>query len=134
MVEVGLDLKHETGAGERIDRGNEQDILDLATYLSAEVELMEGFIARPGVRIAYNSLFDSPITPALNIRWKLNDRLTGRMSYAQGFRAPALKEFYLYFVDINHNIVDEKPKTEQHAFAMEGKEMKDKQEEWNKNN
>lgn len=103
--ELGLDLKHETGSGERIDRGNEQDIMDLAMYFSAEIALAEGLIARPGVRVAYNSLFDSPVTPAVNFRWKLNDRLTARMSYAQGFRAPALKELYLYFVDINHNIV-----------------------------
>jgi outer membrane receptor for ferrienterochelin and colicins len=36
------------------------------------------------------------VDPAAN--WAL------RTTYARGFKAPALKELYLYFVDINHNV------------------------------
>jgi outer membrane receptor for ferrienterochelin and colicins len=45
------------------------------------------------------------VVPSLNLRYEIgpgNHIL--RASYARGFRAPSLKELYLYFVDINHNL------------------------------
>ena len=59
---------------------------------------------QPGVRLAYNTQFDVPPVPSLNIKWNVINRLTLRASYARGYRAPSLKELYIYFVDINHNI------------------------------
>jgi outer membrane receptor for ferrienterochelin and colicins len=103
--EIGTDLKYETGGGQRINEGEEQDQADLALFMSAEMELCSGVIVRPGLRVAYNSLYKAPMTPALNVRWRTSDGYTFRFSYAQGFRAPSLKELYLYFVDVNHNII-----------------------------
>jgi outer membrane receptor for ferrienterochelin and colicins len=44
--------------------------------------------------------------PSLNIRVDpgADGRHIVRASYARGFRAPSLKELYLFFVDINHNL------------------------------
>lgn len=103
--EVGADLNHETVSGQRIEDGTEKSITDVAIYASAQIEAVSGLLLRPGLRIAYNSEFDAPVTPALNTRWRLNDDYTFRASYARGFRAPSLKELYMYFVDVNHNII-----------------------------
>ncbi|MCB0771453.1 MAG: TonB-dependent receptor [Flavobacteriales bacterium] len=101
--ETGLDLNHETGSGERIGEV-EQSIGDLAAYGSLEWTPVAPFTIRPGVRYAYNTRFDAPLIPSLNVRWKMNKGFILRASYAQGFRAPSLKELYLYFVDVNHDI------------------------------
>lgn len=102
--EVGLDLNANLGSGQRIEDGNVQRIDDLAAYASGEFELSDGLKLRPGLRYAYNSVYDVPLTPSVNLRWRPSDRLTYRLSYAKGFRSPALKELYLTFVDVNHNL------------------------------
>ncbi len=102
--ELGLDLNLETGTGERIGDG-QQDIGDYAAFASAEYKPVERLTLRPGVRYAYNTRYGAPVIPSLNLRWQFSDGFTLRASYAQGFRAPSLKELYLYFVDVNHDIV-----------------------------
>ncbi|MEO8589735.1 MAG: TonB-dependent receptor [Flavobacteriales bacterium] len=102
--ELGMDLNLETGAGERIGDGA-QDIGDYAAFASLEYRPLEHITLRPGLRYAYNTRYGAPVIPSLNIRWQLSNDLTVRASYAQGFRAPSLKELYFYFVDVNHDIV-----------------------------
>ncbi len=102
--EIGTDLNLETGTGERIGDG-EQSIGDYAIFGSLEYAVTRELTLRPGVRAAYNTRYGAPIIPSLNIRWRLNDSFTWRASYAQGFRAPSLKELYFFFVDVNHDIV-----------------------------
>jgi hypothetical protein len=38
------------------------------------------------------------------LKWSPINDLDLRLSYVRGFRAPSLKELYLYFVDINHDV------------------------------
>lgn len=102
--EVGVDINLETGAGERMEQGT-QDIGDLAAFASMEYRPSERITLRPGVRYAYNTRYGAPLIPSLNLRWQVADRLTMRGSYAQGFRAPGLKELFFFFVDVNHDIV-----------------------------
>ncbi|MCK4747900.1 MAG: TonB-dependent receptor, partial [Bacteroidales bacterium] len=59
---------------------------------------------QPGLRYGYNTKYRSPLVPSLNLRWSPSGKHVFRASYARGFRAPSLKELYLYFVDINHNL------------------------------
>ena len=101
---AGVDLVYETGSGDRIGDA-QRDIGDNALFASAEVDPVRDLTVRPGVRFAYNTRYGAPITPSLNVRWRFTDRFTLRGSYARGFRAPALKELYLHFVDVNHDIV-----------------------------
>lgn len=100
--EVGIDFNLETGSGDRIDGA--QQIGDYAAFASAEWRPVEAFTIRPGARLAYNTLYRAPLIPSLNARWRISDRITARASYAEGFRAPSLKELHLYFVDVNHDI------------------------------
>ncbi|MBK8499244.1 MAG: TonB-dependent receptor [Flavobacteriales bacterium] len=102
--EIGTDINHETGRGERIG-GGWQEIGDYAFFGSAEYKPIAALTIRPGVRYAYNTRYGAPLIPSLNMRWGLCEGFTMRASYAQGFRAPSLKELYFYFVDVNHDIV-----------------------------
>lgn len=101
--QVGYDVSYETGTGRRIETGG-QTMGNYAVFTTAEISPWEDFTIRPGLRYAYNTVFESPITPSLNLRYNLNNWIF-RGSYARGFRAPSLKELHFHFVDINHNIV-----------------------------
>jgi outer membrane receptor for ferrienterochelin and colicins len=101
--EGGVDLVQETGSGERIVSGR-REIGDYAGFVSMEYRLTERVILRPGVRYGYNTRFAAPAIPSINLRWQLGSTFTLRASYAEGFRAPSLKELYFLFVDVNHDI------------------------------
>lgn len=100
--ELGLDVNRETGSGDRMDGARE--IADYAVFASAEWRPWESLTLRPGARYAYNTRYAAPLIPSLNARWRISERFTLRASYAEGFRAPSLKEMHLYFVDVNHDI------------------------------
>lgn len=128
--EVGYDINIENGFGIRI-KDNHQMIGDYALFSTAEYAMFnsKSLIIRPGIRFAYNTSYNSPVIPSLNLKYGVNN-LTFRASYARGFRAPSLKELYYYFVDINHNILgNEDLKAEySHNFNVSGMYMKGKDE------
>ena len=103
--QVGTDINLEEGEGKRI-QDDHQAIGDYAAFASIQYEPSDKISFQPGLRASYNTRYRSPLVPSLNIRWdpRGNSRQIVRVSYARGFRAPSLKELYLYFVDINHNL------------------------------
>ncbi len=101
--QFGWDINHEIGTGERVGTGKE-DITDYAAFISVQWQILENLSLQPGLRFIYNTVFDAPIIPSINVQWKPIKSLNFRMSYAKGFRAPTLKELYLNFQDVNHNI------------------------------
>jgi len=54
--------------------------------------------------IENGKLKTGPIIPGFQTKIAINQKLSIRASFAQGFRAPTLKELYFLFVDINHNV------------------------------
>lgn len=100
--EFGYDLNYETTVGRRID-GQTKSIGDYAGYATSQIQLSKKINLKPAVRWGYNSAYDMPVIPSLNIMWQ-KDNVSWRASYARGFRAPSLKELYFFFVDVNHNI------------------------------
>jgi outer membrane receptor for ferrienterochelin and colicins len=54
--------------------------------------------------MAYNTKYKAPIVPSINFKYSWGDNHNLRFSYARGFRAPSLKELYLFFIDSNHEI------------------------------
>ena len=104
--QVGYDFNNETANGDKFDKA--ETITDAAVFSSFEYEAMPRLILRPGVRLAYNSKYNSPITPSFNIKYHMRTYLAIRASYARGFRTPSLKELNLEFVDINHQIFGNK--------------------------
>lgn len=102
--EGGMDLNMETAAGDRVADGATQTIGDYAGFLSLQWEATPRITIRPGARYAYNTDYNAPLIPSIDTRFQLDTALTLRASFAQGFRAPSLKELYIYFVDVNHDI------------------------------
>ncbi len=118
--QLGFDMTHERGAGKRVENEH-QEIGDYAAFLSVAYTPIPQLDIQPGVRYIYNTKYKAPLVYSLNVKWNIREELAIRASVAKGFRAPSLKELYLYFVDINHNIIgnpDLKAETSQN-FSMD---------------
>lgn len=100
---TGIDFNYDIVSGDKIS-GDKKDIGDYALFTSLLYNLNNKVSIQPGLRYAYNSKFDVPLVPSLNVKWSALSDLVLRASYARGYRAPTIKELYIYFVDINHNI------------------------------
>jgi outer membrane receptor for ferrienterochelin and colicins len=77
---------------------------DYALFLSADATLLQHLMLQPALRYDYNTLYNAPLSPSLSLLYKPMEQLQLRASYSKGFRAPTLKELYLNFHDVNHNI------------------------------
>ncbi len=100
--QLGYDAGTEWGSGLRIE-GGEKSITDLALFGSAEFKATTKLTVKPGFRAAWNSSYKAPIVPMVAAKYKMG-KYTIRGSWSQGFRAPDLKELYIFFVDVNHNL------------------------------
>ncbi len=101
--QVGIDLNRESAYGKRIEN-NTQQIGDYAAFLNLIIAPLPQLSFQPGLRVIYNTNYKAPLVYSLNAKWNITELLALRASMAKGFRAPSLKELYLDFVDINHNI------------------------------
>jgi outer membrane receptor for ferrienterochelin and colicins len=101
--QVGYDVIVEDASGTRFKNEIKRSG-DYAVFLSAEYMITSKLEIKPALRIAYNTTFKAPAIPSLSLKYDFTKKLQARLSYGKGFRAPGLKERYLYFVDINHNI------------------------------
>lgn len=100
----GIDFNNESGQGKKIDNATHQ-MTDVAAYASIDYKPIDKITIRPAVRAIYNSQFDAPFVPSLNMLVKITSAWNARASYSRGYRAPSLKEQYLYFVDNGiHNV------------------------------
>lgn len=102
-LQTGFDLNYENGEGKRI-LNESQSMGDYAVFLTTQVNPVNSLSLQPGVRLAYNTRYRAPIVPSMNLKFSPQKNLNLRFSYVRGFRAPSLKELYLYFVDINHDV------------------------------
>ncbi len=94
--QIGYELSVESGEGARIDDGKQQ-IEDYAGFVSARYTPFPNLIIQPALRYAYNSAYDAPVTPALNLKFTGASFGDFRASYARGFRSPSLKQLFLDF-------------------------------------
>lgn len=101
-VQFGYDFNTEWAQGQRI-LGENQSIGDYAAFGSVMYKSTR-IQANAGARAAYNTRYNAPIVANLNIRYNISSLWSVKAAYAQGFRAPSLKELNLFFVDQNHNI------------------------------
>jgi outer membrane receptor for ferrienterochelin and colicins len=104
-VQPGFDINLDRGNGDRLKSGSNA-INDYAFFITSEITPTDKINIRPGVRVISNSVYDAPpLVPALNLKFALSKLLDIRLSYANGFRAPSLRELYFDFFDANHQIV-----------------------------
>ncbi|MEZ5083048.1 MAG: TonB-dependent receptor [Bacteroidales bacterium] len=101
--QLGIDFHYEHGSGVKIEDGS-QSIGDYAAFLSIKYEPLKILQFQPGIRYIYNTRYEAPLVYSLNIKWLPHELMNVRASYSRGFRAPSLKELYLDFEDINHNV------------------------------
>ncbi|MDR7129923.1 outer membrane receptor for ferrienterochelin and colicins [Algoriphagus sp. 4150] len=102
-LQPGIDLNTETGSGERIEEN--EGIQDYAVFLSGEWTPFNAIKIKPGIRKNWNSAYDAPaLIPSLNTKFVLNENLDLRLAYANGFRAPSIRELYFNFFDASHSI------------------------------
>ncbi|MCX7605948.1 MAG: TonB-dependent receptor, partial [Bacteroidia bacterium] len=101
--QIGHELQHTLLTGGRI-QGGRAEMGDYALWGTGEWNLLPTLALRPGFRWAYNTRYRAPFLPALHLRWTPLSSLTWRIGYSRGFRAPSLREQFLYLVFTNHNI------------------------------
>ncbi|MFP4544765.1 MAG: TonB-dependent receptor plug domain-containing protein [Candidatus Kapaibacterium sp.] len=101
--QLGFDINLDNVAGARIENEG-RSIGDYAAFLSFKYEPWSSFVVQPAGRFIYNTKYEAPVIPSLNLKYAVTDMLTLRASYARGFRAPTVRELYFLFVDVNHNI------------------------------
>ena len=98
---AGWDVNGERLYGGRIT-GKSRELIDAAGF--GLIRYKENrFNAQIGARETWNSAYARKLTPSAHIMWKTD---TGqlRASWAQGYRAPSIKELYFEFVDTNHQL------------------------------
>jgi len=99
----GLDLNREEGRGKRIENGYQQ-IGDYSGFVGLNYSPLRVLYLQTGLRFIYNTKYAAPIVYSLNAKYDISEYFILRASLASGFRAPSLKELYLEFVDVNHDI------------------------------
>ncbi len=104
--QVGYDLNVETGKGQKFSEKDNKEIViaDIAAFATFTYKPSKKLSIQPAVRYGYNSKFSTSPTLSATIKYDFTKDLIWRVSYGMGFRAPTLKEMYLDFQDINHNI------------------------------
>jgi Outer membrane cobalamin receptor protein len=101
---AGYDFNLEFARSTRID-GEKKSIQDYAVYANVSTPIIKDKLtAQVGLRASYNTTYNPPVIPSINFMYTPVNKLQIRGSYTHGYRAPALKEMYLSFIDNNHNL------------------------------
>jgi outer membrane receptor for ferrienterochelin and colicins len=115
----GIEYKRDEASGERI-QGNPA-ITDYSFFLSSEFKPWDFFNIKPGVRFSKNSTYSAPpIIPSVSIKAIVSNDFDLRLSYARGFRAPALRELYFWFFNASHSIKGNPDLEAEHSDSYTG--------------
>lgn len=101
-INGGYDMQIETGQGKRITDTKRID--DIGVFSNVIYRIKEKTELQGGLRYIYNSNYDAPVVANINLKYQPVKSCIIRLTSGTGFRSPSLKELYLNFVDLNHNI------------------------------
>ncbi len=101
--QTGYEVNYESAISKRLTET--ESLGDASGFLSMNFLPAGKFNVQPGLRYIYNFKFKAPLVYSINLKWDVFKVSSLRASYAKGFRAPSIKELYLNFQDINHNIM-----------------------------
>lgn len=119
-LQPGIEYSRDAADGARIQKGSPV-IHNYAAYLSVEYKPTDYINIRPGIRISKNSTYEAPpFLPSVNTLFRLNDKIALRLSYAQGYRAPALRELYFVFRDANHDVIGNPDLKPEYSHSLNG--------------
>lgn len=102
--QFGYDINFNSAFGTKIEAARGR-MNDYAVFACAEIKPFKSLSIKPGFRATYNTRYSAPFIPSIQLMFSGIKNTTIRYAYGRGFRAPGLKELYLYFVDYNHNIM-----------------------------
>jgi outer membrane receptor for ferrienterochelin and colicins len=118
-VLLGTDMNNEQATGRRIN-GETRSMTDVGLFASSDLNFFKGLLIRPSVRFIYNSRFNAPVVPGIHLKYEWKPGVVLRASASTGYRAPALKEQYLYFVDNGlHNIRGNPELKAEHSMQLQ---------------
>jgi outer membrane receptor for ferrienterochelin and colicins len=95
-LDAGVEAKHEAIRAARVV-GDRRSITSLEPFSQLEITATPRLTVVPGVRLSWNEVWGTHVTPRLAARAELATGMTARVSIASGFRAPDFKELYLSF-------------------------------------
>ena len=102
--QIGLDFNYETVEGPKI-KDSIASIYNYSIFTQSSFEINDKLTTQLGLRIPYHSLYSTNLIPSLHFKYDFNNQNQIRLSYSKGFRSPTIKELYMEFIDINHNII-----------------------------
>ena len=102
--QIGLDINYETVEGSKIEDSS-ASVYNYSFFTQSSFEVTEQLTTQVGLRLPYHSLYSSNLIPSLHLKYDFNKHNQVRLSYSKGFRSPTIKELYMEFIDINHNII-----------------------------
>lgn len=102
--QLGYDINLNNAFGTKIE-ADKGKMNDYAFFACAEIQSLKHFNIKPGFRASFNTKYAAPFIPSIQVKYDGIKHVSIRYAYGRGFRAPSLKELYLYFVDYNHNIL-----------------------------
>ena len=102
--QIGLDFNYETVEGPKI-KDSIASIYNYSIFTQSSFEINDKLTTQLGLRIPYHSLYSTNLIPSLHFKYDFNNQNQIRLSYSRGFRSPTIKELYMDFIDINHNII-----------------------------
>jgi outer membrane receptor for ferrienterochelin and colicins len=100
---TGIEINNQQGRSNKL-LDKEKSFTDISVFATLPIMVFKNFQAQPALRLTYNTAYNVPALPSLHLKYQFPNQTIFRASYARGFRAPSLKERYLYFVDQNHNV------------------------------
>ena len=100
--QTGYEANIETATGKRLI--GQKRIDDYAAFFMAKLFSNRKLNGQVGFRAIYNSKYKAPVIYSFNLKYSPIEQQAFRVSYGKGFRSPSLKELYLVFNDINHNV------------------------------
>lgn len=98
----GVDANQETFMGKRV-LSNQKSIYNIS-FVGIVSWTFHRHDLKFGIRQTIHSMSKIPLIPSLSTKFRLSKMADLKVSAAMGYRTPGVKELYLYFVDVNHNI------------------------------
>jgi len=102
--QLGLDFVYEIVEGPKIS-DSIASIYHCSLFTQSSFQINDDLITQFGLRIPYHSMYSMNLIPSIHFKYDINNQNQIRLSYSRGFRSPTIKELFMEFIDINHNII-----------------------------
>lgn len=121
--EVGLEYNLEDGFFSAVASSintvdADEKLSNLDGFISAEYEVNDKLLFRPGLRYSIQSKFKNQLAYSLSTRYLLNNGFELRNVIGSSYRTPNFDELFTYFVDANHNVTGNENLIPERSFSI----------------